>query len=507
MKRMSKNQEKSADDVKNTGAPVDSPAAAHGFERPWRVMVILLAAIFMTLLDVSIVNVALPSIQQGLGANGSALEWIVSGYTLALGLLLIPAGRLGDNIGHRRTFLFGLTLFTLASLGCALSQNPQEIIAARFIQGLGAGIYTPAIVAYIQLLFQGRDRSKAFSVLGAVIGVATAVGPLLGGILVHVGGADFGWRLVFLVNVPVAMVVLPLAFARLPRGQSRQQRHHKLDPVGIVGVALGLLLLLFPLVEGRQYGWPWWVWVSFAAAAALFAGLWQYEKRLELRGREPLLATHVLKRPSFALGSSIGLMYFAAFTSIFFTLSLLWQEGFGRGALATGLMLSPFALGNLIASSQSYKLSARFDRKVLVAGASAVAVGLILVLVVLNIAGNDFSAWLLAGPLFLGGLGSGTFIAPNQDFALSEVPHRDAGSASGMFQTSQRVGTSLGIAAVGTVLFSNIHVGPQHNIGAAFVHASELALRLNIILVIATLALVAVLLWLRAHQSAANVPE
>lgn len=460
---------------------------------------ILLAAIFMTLLDVSIVNVALPSIQHGLGAGGSALEWIVSGYTLALGLLLIPAGRLGDNIGHRKTFLVGLTLFTLSSLACALAQNPAEIVIARFIQGLGAGIYTPSIAAYIQLLFQGKERSKAFSVLGAVIGVATAVGPLLGGILVHVGGADFGWRLVFLVNVPVAMVVLPVAFKKLPLGRSPHHHHHKLDPVGILAVAAALLLLLFPLVEGRQYGWPWWVWLSFAAAIAIFVGLWQYEKRLERRQREPLLAIHVLKQPSFSLGAATGMMYFAAFTSIFFTLSLLWQEGFGRGALATGLMLSPFALGNLIASSQSYKMSGWLGRKVLVLGAVAVAAGLILVLVVLHVAGDDFSAWLLAGPLFLGGLGSGTFIAPNQDFALKLVPHRDAGSASGIFQTSQRVGTSLGIAAVGTVLFSNINVGPGQSISDAFIHASKLALDLNIILVFATLVLVFGLLW-RAHH-------
>jgi len=453
----------------------------------------------MTLLDVSIVNVALPSIQHGLGANGSALEWIVSGYTLALGLLLIPAGRLGDNIGHKKTFLFGLGLFTLSSLACALAQSPAEIIISRFVQGLGAGIYTPPIIAFVQLLFQGRARSQAFSVYGAVIGVATAVGPLLGGILVHLGGDDFGWRLVFLVNVPVALVLLPVAYLRLPPGKSEHKRAHRLDPLAIVGVAGGLLLILFPLVEGQQYGWPWWTWVSFAVGAAVLAATWQWEKHIERVQREPLLAVHVLRRLSFSLSAMTAFFYFAAFSSIFFVLSILWQSGLGRSALETGLMLSPFALGNLIGSSQSYKTSARFGRKALAIGCGLYTLSLVLVLLLLAGAGDAPSAWMLAIPLFIGGLGSGTFIAPNQDFALHEVPGRDAGSASGMFNTAQRVGASLGIAAVGTTLFSGIHVDRSHDLAAAFVSASDTALRVNMVLIL--IALVLVFVQIRRHSS------
>lgn len=457
-------------------------------------MVILLAAIFMTLLDVSIVNVALPSIQTSLHASGSALEWIVSGYALSLGLLLIPAGRLGDNYGHRRTFLFGLTLFSLSSLACALAQTQSQIVAFRFIQGLGAGIYTPSIIAFIQLLFQGRDRSKAFSIFGAVIGIATAIGPLLGGILVHAGGDEWGWRLVFLVNIPVALVVLPIAYKKLPLGVSKKEHHHKLDPVGIIAVAVALLLLLFPLVEGRNYGWPWWVWACFAAALAIFVGLLRYEKWLERRGREPLLAIHVLKQPAFSLGAITSLVYFSAFTSIFFIMSLLWQEGFGKSALETGLVLTPFAIGNLISSSQSHRASHWLGYKVQIVGTAVMAVSLILILAVLNAHHGSFSGWLLTGPLFLGGMANGVFIAPNQDFALKSVPGQDAGSASGMFQTSQRVGASIGIAAVGTMLFSNLHIGPGHNFAVAFSHATDLALRLNVLLILASLAL-AIILW------------
>lgn len=460
----------------------------------------------MTLLDVSIVNVALPSIQHALDASSSSLEWIVSGYTLALGLLLIPAGRIGDNFGHKRTFMIGLGLFTLASLGCALAQNPGEIIASRFVQGLGAGIYTPSIMAFIQLLFTGRARSKAFAMFGAVVGIATSIGPLLGGILVHVGGADFGWRLVFLVNVPIALFVLPLAASWLPLGQSRKATGHRLDPVGIIGVAVGLLLILFPLVEGRNYGWPWWTWASFVVAIILFTSLWFYEKHLERKGREPLLATHVLVQPAFAFGSAMGLMYFASFTSIFFALAILWQEGYGHTALASGLMITPFSIGNLISSAQSHNLSHWLGRYVLLVGSVLMLIGLCLVLWVLHSQDGNFSAWLLAGPLFIAGLANGVFIAPNQDFTLRSVPGRDAGSASGMFNTAQRVGTSIGIAAVGTVLFSNISVGPDHNIAAAFTHGSELAILLNIALVVATIILVVAFLLFTRRQLRAAKP-
>lgn len=473
----------------------------HAKEHPWRATTILLVAIFMTLLDVSIVNVALPSIQHALHASSSSLEWIVSGYTLALGLLLIPAGRIGDNFGHKRTFMVGLSLFALASLTCALAQSPAEIIASRFIQGLGAGIYTPSIIAFLQLLFTGKARSKAFAMFGAVVGIATSIGPLLGGVLVHIGGADFGWRLVFLVNVPIAIVVLPIALSWLPLGQSRKGKQHRLDPVGIIGVAAGLLLVLFPLVEGRDYDWPWWTWASFVAAFVVFTLLWFYEKRLERRGREPLLATHVLTQPAFAYGSAMGLMYFASFTSIFFALAILWQEGYGHTALASGLMITPFSIGNLISASQSHKLSAWLGRYVLLAGSVLMLVGLGLILLVLHSHGDSFSAWWLTGPLLISGIANGLFIAPNQDFTLRSVPPQDAGSASGMFNTAQRVGTSIGIAAIGTVLFSNISVNATTSLAQAFTHASVLAIMLNIALLIVTIILVSAFLIYTKRQN------
>jgi MFS family permease len=221
-----------------TTAAGQSPAAGHG----WRAVAIVLVGAFMALLDTTTVNVALPSIRDGLHASSASLEWIVSGYALAYGLALVPGGRAGDRFGHKRLFLIGLTIFTLASVACGIAQTQNEIVAARIVQGLGAGLFFPAISATIQHSFTGPARSKAFGVLGAVIGVSTAMGPLLGGIIIAAAGAADGWRWVFLVNLFIGAVAIPLAAWRLPRGEMRTRRGF--DPVGLSLLTAGLLLTL-----------------------------------------------------------------------------------------------------------------------------------------------------------------------------------------------------------------------------------------------------------------------
>jgi EmrB/QacA subfamily drug resistance transporter len=470
---------------------LDSTAADR---QAWLTLAVLLVGTFMALLDVTIVNVALPSIQHGIHARNSALEWIVSGYSLTLGLALIPAGRIGDNIGHRKTFLIGLSLFTLASLTCSLAHTPLEIIISRLFQGFGAGIFTPAITSFIQLLFEGKKRSKAFSVFGAVIGLSTALGPLIGGLLVQAGGANWGWRLVFLVNVPIGLILVPVARHRLPKDTSTDREKHKLDPGGTIILSAALLLLLVPLIEGQQLGWPIWTYVSMILVIPTIFLLWKWENRLEQKGKEPLLATHLLRQSSFATGSLLALIYFASFTSIFFTLSILWQEGLKRQALATGLTIVPFAIGSMIAASQSDKLSRRLGRWVLVIGCSLMAIGLSLFLLVLHIKSANISAWDLSLPLLIAGVGNGLFIAPNQDFILASVPRHDAGSASGMLATAQRIGSAFGIAVVGTTLFSNIHLKHQANgLAIAFSHGAQLATIVNVGLVLAAVCLVFIL--------------
>jgi EmrB/QacA subfamily drug resistance transporter len=465
--------------------PSVQAAPGHG----WRAVSIVLVGAFMALLDTTIVNVALPSIRTGLHASSASLEWIVSGYALAYGLALVPGGRAGDRFGHKNLFLIGLTIFTLASVACGVSQSQGEIVAARIVQGIGAGLFYPAISATIQHSFTGPARSKAFGVLGAVIGVSTAIGPLLGGLIIAGVGIQDGWRWVFLVNLFIGAVAIPMAAWRLPRATSHTKRGF--DPVGLALLTGGLLLLLIPLVLGQEDGWPAWTWVCFGCCVVVFALLAAWELREDGRGGDPLLKPGLLRQSSFSAGAVFAIAFFGGFSSIFFTLSILWQEGLAHSALITGVVIAPYSLGTLTAAANSDKLSARLGRFVLVLGCSLLLVGLALVVLVIHLTEPGVNGWDLVGPLLLAGLGTGMTIAPNQDFVLATVPRREAGTAAGILGTSQRLGTAIGIAIIGTVLFGTLKFTPgPHAVASAFTHSAQLALLANLGFMVVALALV-----------------
>jgi EmrB/QacA subfamily drug resistance transporter len=470
----------------------EQPAAATppaGNGHGWRAVSIVLVGAFMALLDTTIVNVALPSIRSGLHASSASLEWIVSGYALAYGLALVPGGRAGDRFGHKTTFLIGLTIFTVASVACGVSQTQGEIVASRIVQGLGAGLFFPSISATIQHSFAGPARSKAFGVLGAVIGVSTAMGPLLGGLIIAGVGATNGWRWVFLVNLFIGAVAIPMAAWRLPRAEVHTKRGF--DPIGLALLTGGLLLLLIPLVEGQTVGWPAWTWICFGGCVILFALLAVWELRAEANGGDPLLKPGLLRQTSFSAGAVFAIAFFGGFSSVFFTLSILWQEGLGHSALITGVVIAPFSLGTLVAAANSDKLSARLGRLVLVLGCSVLLIGLAFVVLVIHLTSPAVSGWDLVGPLLLAGLGTGMTIAPNQDFVLATVPRREAGTAAGVLGTSQRIGTAIGIAIIGTVLFGSLKFVPgPHTVANAFTHSAQLALLANLGFMVVALILV-----------------
>jgi EmrB/QacA subfamily drug resistance transporter len=444
---------------------------------------------FMSLLDTTIVNVALPTIQHGLAASDSALEWVVSGYALAFGLVLIPAGRLGDAIGRKPLYIAGLTAFLLASLAAGLAQSPAELVVARVVQGLAAGTYYTQINATIVDTFAGPKRSKAFGVLAAVIGLSTAVGPLAGGLLITAAGPHTGWRWIFLVNLVIGVAAVPAAVKFLP-SPARHARQPA-DVAGIVLLTAALVLVLLPLIEAQSHGWPLWTYGCFAAAVPLLAGLWLAERRAERAGRTPLIPPRVVRQPAFATGAIFALLYFASFTSIFFSLAVTWQEGFSHGALASGLVVSPFALGAIMTARKSHAIAQRLGRWILILGCSMVSAGLISLLLVFHLTGQP-SPWYVVGPLLLTGLGHGLIVAPNIDLVLKSVPPADNGSASGVLNTAQRIGSALGIAVVGTVLFGTLHPaagGGAAALAVAFSHSFQAALAVNIGLIAATLAL------------------
>ncbi|WP_405896406.1 MFS transporter [Streptomyces sp. NBC_00727] len=435
-----------------------NPGSGHGTPDPrrWQALAVCLVAGFMTLLDVSIVNVALPSIKEGLHTPESDLQWVLSGYALAFGLFLIPAGRLGDARGRRAVFMAGLTLFTLSSAACGAAQSSLWLVIARLVQGLAGGMVSPQISALIQQMFQGRERGRAFGMFGTVVGISTAVGPLLGGLLIQAAGADEGWRWVFYVNLPLGLVCLLLARRLLPDTPSAGPvRLRDLDPLGVLLLGTGVLTLLLPFVQSRQ--WPgndkWLLLILAVALLVAFAG---WEARCGRRGPQPVVDLRLFKVRSYWLGCLLILLYFAGFTSIFFITTLYLQSGLHYTALQAGLAITPFALGSAVAAGPGGRLVGRFGRPLVVVGLAAVAVGLGATALAVHLVPGRGAGWAMAAPLLFAGLGSGLVIAPNQTLTLSEVPVATAGSAGGTLQTGQRVGSAIGIAAVGAVFFAQV---------------------------------------------------
>ncbi|MFT8638723.1 MFS transporter [Bifidobacterium sp.] len=471
----------------------DKSMASERLSRNWPSLTVLLLGVAMSMLDTTIVNVALPTIRVNLHASESVLSWVVSGYALAFGLALIPAGRLGDRFGHKWVFTIGLAGFTLASLWCAISDSSLSLVCARIVQGLFGGVFYPAVTALIQLLFVRKTRSRAFSVMGAVIGFSTAIGPVLGGFLIEWFGQSEGWRSVFYVNLPFGIIAVIGSIITLPSAVSGRT-HGKADVVGLILMTCSLSAILVPLIQGEGSGWPLWTWLMMCAGVLLLVafGLWQM--RLARLGAVPLIPPKLFVRAQFTGGIILALVYFAAFTSIFFTLSLLWQSGLGHSALETGYMSAPFAIGSIIGASQSHRLAYGLGRKVLSIGTGMVAFGLLSVWLMLSLLPTgELNNWVLLLPLLIAGIGSGFFIAPNVDFIVATVDRADAGAASGIVGTAQRVGAASGIAIIGSILFGSLDF-PHRRITSqiladTFTHAASVAM-----LASAMLAVIACLL-------------
>ncbi len=435
--------------------------------RRWKALSVTLVAGFMVLLDVSIVNVALPSLRSGLHAGDSDVQWVLSGYALTFGLLLVPAGRLGDARGRRTVFMVGLGLFTVASAACGLAPNAAFLTVARLLQGAAGGLVTPQNSALIQQLFRGQERNRAFGLLGTTIGISTAVGPLLGGALIAMFGTASGWRWVFFVNLPVGLVALPLARRLLPAPPPRAEaRSQQLDPVGVALLGAAVLMILLPLVQERQWHGPakWLLTVAGLATGAAFLG---WERRQGRRDRQPLVDLALFRERSYGLGAALSLLYFAGFTAVFFTYTLYLQQGLHYSALLAGLATVPFAAGAAVMSSRGAKAVGSHGRTVIVLGLAAVAAGLALTDLAVRLVPGHAAGLVAASPLLLAGLGSGLVISPNQTLTLSSVPPRQSGSAAGVLQTGQRLGSAVGIAAVGAVFFAGV-ASSHGDLAAAF---------------------------------------
>lgn len=425
--------------------------------RRWKALSVCLLVGFMSLLDVSIVNVALPAIEQGLGASESALSWVVSGYALTFGLVLVPSGRVGDALGRRTAFLGGLTLFTVASMACGLAQGAGWLVVARLVQGVGGGLLMPQISGMIQQLFRGAERGRAFGMLGSTIGVSTAAGPLLGGLLIQAFGADEGWRWVFFVNLPIGVVAFLLALRLVPRACAERDTEHResLDPVGVLVLGAGVLAVMLPLVQERQWQGQA-KWLLEPLGALLVAAFVWWERAYQRRGRAPLVDLRLFRERSYSLGALLGLLYFAGFTTIFFIFTLFLQNGMRYSALQAGLTLTPFAVGSAISAAVGGRYITRVGRPLIAAGLGFVVVGLAGAGWAVHEVQDSAVGWALVAPMLCAGFGSGLVISPNQTLALQSVPVAQGGAAGGVIQTGQRIGSAAGIAAVGAVFFAGL---------------------------------------------------
>lgn len=433
-----------------TTNPAATPSATITGRAAVIAVAVVLIAAFMDLLDATIVSVAAPAIAEGLGASEAALQWTLAGYALAIGAGLITGGRIGDQFGRRRVFLLGLTGFTLASAACALAPTPEVLIATRVAQGLAAGLMVPQVFGIFRSSLEPETRGKALGAYGAVLGLASVAGPLLGGLLVDADLFGLGWRTIFWVNVPVAVVGLILGARFLP--ESRAPGRTRLDLPGAALAAAAALLLLLPLVQGRDWGWPWWGFVLLALSVPTTALFLRRERRLVARGGQPILDPALLRVRAFAGGLGASLLFFGAIGSFFLLLGLYLQLGTGRSALDTGLVILPYAVGSIITSGIGVGLAARAGRALLVSGSLVLAASQALLLAIVQ-GGTDPSYWALALPLFVGGLGLGLAAPPLVDVVLAGVPAKDAGAAGGVLTTVGQVGGAAGVAVLGVVFF------------------------------------------------------
>jgi EmrB/QacA subfamily drug resistance transporter len=450
-----------------------------------RALAVGLVAAFMTLLDVSIVNVALPSIQADLHMGSSGLQWVLSGYALTFGLLLVPAGRFGDARGIRNVFVAGLLAFTLSSALAGASRNEAWLVTARLVQGATAGVVNPQVTGLIQRLYPPPERARPFGMLGAVIGIATATGPLLGGVLIQLAGPHNGWRWVFYINLPVGLTAAALGWRIIPKRPAQRRRDESLDPVGVLLLGLAVVQILLPLVENRQWHGNA-KWLLIATGLATLALFVRWERYFAGHG-VPLIELSLFRLRSYTLGTVVVLLYFAGFTANFFIFTLFLQQGHGYTALQAGLAITPFALGSAVAAFVGGRIVNRFGRSLVALGLVAVMTGLAATITVLRVVPHVPAPAALALPLLVAGVGSGLVITPNQTLTLTEVPVERAGSAAGVVQTAQRVGAAFGIAAIGSVFFARL-AATNGDWSAAFEGALTVAIGLMFLALLAAIA-------------------
>ncbi|MFE0465423.1 MFS transporter [Kitasatospora sp. NPDC058965] len=449
----------------------DTPAAPRRGLLP-----VVLTATFMTALDFFIVNVAIPSLQTGLRAGPSAVQWVAAGFGLALAAGLVLAGRLGDRFGRRAMFALGLLLFTVTSGACGLATSAGVLIAARVLQGLAAALTGPQVLAVLRTAYSGAAQARAFGAYAMTLGIGAVLGQLIGGALIQADLFGLGWRSCFLINVPVGLATLALVRRCVP--ESRAPQRPGLDLVGTLLVSGAVTALVLPLIQGQAQGWPRWTWLCLAGSALLFAVFAVHQLRVAV---EPVVDFRLLRDRVVGLGILGQLVFNLGQASFFLVLAVYLQQGHGLTALGSGLLFTAIGGGYLLTSTVAPRVSARLGRQAIALGAVVLAAGLGLMVLATQQVGTAGSAWWLAPGLFVDGLGMGLVIAPLTTVVLAGVRPQQVGSAAGVLSTVQQVGNALGIALLGNLFYGAAGHGFDHAFGISLLVLVALELLLALL--------------------------
>jgi EmrB/QacA subfamily drug resistance transporter len=408
----------------------------------------------MDLLDSTVITIAAPTVRSELGGSTSTMQWWAAGYTLAFGVFMIIGGRLGDLFGRRRIFVIGIAGFTLASAACALAPSPNLLIATRVLQGAFGALLIPQGLGIIKTVFPPSEMGGAFGAFGPVMGLAAVGGPILAGWLVSADLLGTGWRMIFLINLPLGVIGLIGALRFFP--ESRSPVRMKLDPLGVGLIAAASFCLIYPLVQGRELGWPLWTFAMLAGGFVLLGAFAVVERRGH---GAPLIAASLLRNRAFTSGLVVGIALFAGFAGVLMVLSLFLQLGLRYTPSHAGLAFVPMSLGVAVGAGGSFPLVARFGRGVLQVGALVVVAGLTVVALTVDHGGLATSAWSLVPGLAVFGVGMGFVFGPLFNVILAGVDDEEVGSASGTLNAVQQLGNAVGVAVLATIYFSLLDHG------------------------------------------------
>jgi EmrB/QacA subfamily drug resistance transporter len=453
--------------------PETTPAVGQppAYRLRWLAAAVLIAGALMDMIDLTIVNVALPTVRRDLHAGATELEWVISGYMLAFAAALIIAGSLGDRFGRKRVFLFGVSLFGVASLAAGLAQSPAQLIACRVVQGTAAAAMAPQVLATFRTIFGPKERGQAFGLYGAMLGFASAIGLVLGGVLTEASLFGWSWRSVFLVNVPVAVITLIAGWRFIP--ETRDAAARRPDVAGGALLAGSLVAIVYPLLEGRQLGWPAWSWVLLAAGlGGLAAAAWREARRRGARVA-PLLQPRLFRVPAFAAGLGVQLAFSAGLQGFFLMFALWLQAGEHFSPLRAGLTAIAFSAGSFLVAPFAVPTAQKYGRRVLVLGAAGLVAGVAGVLLAARDITTAGSPWPIVPGLVVAGAGLSLLVIPLVNVVLAAVPAEAAGGASGLFSTAQQLGGAVGVAVLGTVFFG---YADGHSLADAFTRAAPYAI-------------------------------